>query len=65
MTGSVARYRDRDVRKIGYMGRPTSLMLDDLGDRAGFPPEIIMELDTLEAYMDTGVAPGALNSWVD
>src|ERR1700674_3114990 len=35
----------------------TSLMLDDRGDRAGFPPEVIMELGTLEAYMDTGVVP--------
>jgi hypothetical protein len=28
----------------------TSLMLDDRGERAGFPPEVMMELGTLEAY---------------
>jgi len=35
----------------------TSLMLDDRGDRAGFPPEVIMELGTLDTYMDTGIVP--------
>ena len=35
----------------------TSFMLDDRGDRDGFPPEVIMELSALEAYIDTGVVP--------
>jgi hypothetical protein len=35
----------------------TSFMLDDRGDRDGFPPEVIMELSTLEAYIDTGAVP--------
>jgi hypothetical protein len=35
----------------------TSFMLDDRGDRHGFPPEVIMELSALEVYIDTGVVP--------
>jgi hypothetical protein len=34
-----------------------SLILDDRGDRDGFPPEVVMELSTLDAYLDTGVVP--------
>src|SRR6202521_475085 len=41
----------------------TSLMLDDRGDRAGFPPEVIMELGALEAYMDTRGCSGPRNPW--
>lgn len=33
-----------------------SLVLDDRGDRAGFPPDMLMELAELEAYID-GLTP--------
>jgi len=34
-----------------------NFMLDDRGDRGGFPPDVLMELSALEAYIDIGVVP--------